>query len=984
MSFEARGKAGKYSNLKAGGGRRRLHLPSAYFLLVALFASLTCPFGALPAIAAQRGRALVAGEVKDEAGAAIPAANVSLVTASGEAFDAQTDAQGRFAIRDLAPGEYTLRVLAEGFAEHSEPATVAAGERRAVDVTLSIAAVEESITVASDVGLNADPASNASAIVITGRDLEALPDDPDELASVLQEMAGPGAGPGGGQFYVDGFQGGRLPPKESIREVRINANPFSAEFDRLGFGRIEILTKPGSDRFRGTLFGAFTDESLNARNAFALERAPQQERRYGGNVSGPLGKRASYFFDFERREFDENETVSATILNDALEAVPFTTTVLTPRRRTEFAPRFDFQLSENHTLVVRYELEEATDMARGVGGYSLPSRAVDFTEREQTLSITETWIINPQVISETRLQLERERRTSQSVEDAVGVTVLDAFSAGSPAGLTEQGEDELELYQNFTFSYGAHALKAGGKLRIIRLNDLSTSNFAGTYTFAGDVERDPVTGEPLGGIENAVAITSLEQYRRTLLGLPGYQPSQFTLIAGDPFASVVQYEVGGFVQDDWRVRPELTVSLGLRYENQTNIDDNLNFAPRAGFAYAFNGADGRPTTVIRGGIGVFYDRFGEDLVLDAARLNGTSQIQYFVSRPEFFPLVPTPSQLAASAVPGTIRTIDAGLNTPYTIEGAIGVERQLPWDLTTSVNWVWARGVHQLRTRNLNAPLPGSGVRPLGEDVGNVFVYEASGLSRRQQLRFSVNRRGGGPFTFFSNYTLGWANSDTDSAGSLPSNPFDLSADYGRSSFDVRHHFVAGGSVDLPWNVRLSPFVIARSARPYNITSGGDLNGDTAFLDRPSFALPGETGAIETPLGSFDPTPEPGDEILPRNFADGPGFVMVNLQASRTFSFGGSRDARFDPSTARQSQPGGFGGMGGRRGGFGGGRGGFGGPGGGSSDQRFGLTVSVRASNILNRVNYASPSGVLTSPNFGQYNVALPGRRIEGQLRFTF
>jgi hypothetical protein len=942
---------------------------------------------ALPAAGAQRAGASVAGEVKDEAGAAIVAARVALVDAAGAEVDAETSSDGRFAIRGLAPGAYTVRVTAEGFAEHSEQTTLAPNARQSLAVTLSVALAAESITVATDTGVSADASSNAGAIVIAGHDIEALPDDPDELASVLQEMAGPGAGPGGGQFYVDGFQGGRLPPKESIREIRINSNPFSAEYDRLGFGRIEILTKPGSDRFRGTLFGAFTDEALNARNAFAFERAPQQERRYGGNVSGPLGKRASYFFDFERREIDENETVSATILDEALDPVPFTASVLTPRRRTTFSPRFDLQLSENHTLVVRYEFEDESEEAQGVGGFALPSRAVTFGNREHTLSITETAILSPRALSETRLQFERERLTSEAVEGGTAINVLDAFLTGSPAGRVERGEDELELYQNFSLTFGNHSIKTGGKLRVIRLTDLSTGNFGGTFTFAGDVERDPVTGLPLGSPEDPPAtITSLEQYRRTLLGLPGYGPSQFTLNGGDPFASANQYEVGAFVQDDWRVRPNLTVSLGLRYENQTNIDDRLDLAPRAGFAYAFNGADGRPTTVIRGGIGVFYQRFGEDLYLDGVRLDGTRQLQYFVARPDFFPRVPSLDELTTSAVPATVRRIDPTLVAPYTIESALGVERQLPGNLTLNANWVWARGVHQLRTRNLNAPLPGTSIRPLGDDVGNVFAYESTGLSRRHQLRIGLNRRGGGPVTFFSNYTLGWAESDTDSAGSLPSDPLDLSRDYGRSSGDVRHQLFAGGSVELPWGIRLSPFMIARSGRPYNITVGRDLNGDTAFSDRPAFADPGELGAIETPLGFFDPTPEPGDELVPRNFADGPGFVILNLSASRTLNFGGKREAAFDPSTATQSQPGGFGGSGGRGGGGGGrGRGGgFGGVPGGGGDQRFGLTLSVRASNLLNRVNYASPSGVLTSPTFGQYNVALPGRRIEAQLRFTF
>lgn len=958
-------------------------------MLRRILGTIPRPFAALLAVAlvaaqvaaAPQARGSLAGSVTDEAGARVPAARVVLVDAAGAETERLTDEQGRYSFRNIPAGSYTLRVTAEGFDEFaSEGVAVGPGGTPSLDVTLAVLGVAENVTVTADDGIAAEPDRNADAVVLKEREIAALPDDPDQLAEALQEMAGPGAGPGGGQFYVDGFSGGRLPPKSSIREIRINSNPFSAEFDRIGFGRIEILTKPGSDRFRGQVFGAFSDESLNARNAFALDRPAEQERRYGGNVSGPLGKRASYFFDFDRREEDEANTIAATVLDAALNPTFFAATLPEVERRMRVSPRFDLQLGERQTLVFRYDFDNRRDEGQGVGGYSLPSRAFSAESRSHTFSFTDTFIVSPSLISETRFQYARRSSESEpAVIAGPAVVVLDAFSENASSGVVSQRENRFELHQNFSFVRGNHTVRAGARLRGIDLETSTTSNFVGTFTFAGDVERDPATGAPLPGSET---ISSLEQYRRVLLGLPGYRPSQFSIIYGEPLAGATQYDVGLFVQDDWRVRPELTLSMGLRYENQTNAGDELNFAPRLGVAYSISGADGRPTTVIRAGFGVFFDRIGEDLTLDADRYDGLSLRQYIVPRPAFFGAAPTEAELEAFALPASRREL-AALDTPYTIQGSASVERQLPWDISANATYIWGRGVHQLRSRNINAPDPATGLRPFGDDAGNVFAVEATGTSRRNQFRFGLSRRSG-RVTVFSNYGIGWVRSDADGSGSFPANPFDLSEDYGRSSEDSRHFFFLGSSIQGPWGLQFNPHLFARSGRPYNVTLGRDLNGDSVFNDRPSFATAEDFDAVATPFGLLDPTPEPGEPLIPRNIATGPSIVRLNLAVSKTFGFG----ERSSAGAEAGGGPGGPGGHGGPGMGRGGGRGGFGGRGGGfgggASDSRYSLTVSVRAQNILNQVNFVGPSGVLTSPTFGIPNAALSGRQIETQLRFSF
>src|ERR1043165_612654 len=249
--------------------------------LGALWASL--------AVAQERAGSL-RGQVLDELGGAIVGANVTVIDAKGVEKSVVTNNAGTYTVNGLAPGKYTVRAVNAGFAISETPdVEVTSGKPVQFDVILKVAIEEQKVTVAADSReLSTEPENNAGAVVLKGADLDSLPDDPDDLAAALQALAGPSAGPNGGQIFVDGFTGGRLPPRSSIREIRINSNPFSAEYDRLGFGRIEILTRPGTDRFGGQASCNFNDDALNARNPFSTspKRPPIQTRQYGGNFSG--------------------------------------------------------------------------------------------------------------------------------------------------------------------------------------------------------------------------------------------------------------------------------------------------------------------------------------------------------------------------------------------------------------------------------------------------------------------------------------------------------------------------------------------------------------------------------------------------------------------------------------------------------------------------------------------------------------------------
>ena len=951
------------------------------------------------AVLAQRNAGSLKGSVTDEFGGVIVGATVVATDANGATKTATTTNDGNFTLSGLTPGKYDVKVSAQGFAnfENAE-VDVTAGAAQKFDVTLKVTIEQQKVTVSADAaGVNTDPENNVGAIVLKGTDLESLPDDPDDLAAALQALAGPAAGPNGGQIYVDGFTGANLPPLASIREIRINSNPYSAEYDRPGFGRIEILTRPGTDRFRGQAAFNFNNQAFNSRNPFAPTRAPYMSRQFSGNLSGPISKKkASFFLDFEKRDINDQAVVNATILDPSFNIISFAETVPLPNRRIEFSPRLDYQINKNNTLVARYEYEHSRNLT-GAGGFSLGSRQYRTFSTQQTVRLTETAVLNKRTVNETRFQFIHQTSGDTADNSIPTTSVQDAFTGGgSQIGKSSTSNNRWELNNNTSLALGVHSIKFGARFRGVHIDSISPQNFGGTWTFSGSRR----TGNPND-------FTSIQVYQITQQGLAnGLTPAQiraagggatqFTIAAGNPEATVSQFDFGGFVQDDWRLRPNLTVNLGLRYENQTNIHSGLNFAPRVGFAWAPGaGGNKQARTTLRGGFGFFYDRVSENLTLTANRLDGINQRQFIVTDPailNLYPAIPSIGLLSAFATPVSIYTLAKDLQAPYTMQAAISVEHSLPHNLVTSVTFSHARTLHQLRAHAINAPLPGtfnpfipgSGIRPLG--TNNYFQYESTGRFEQNQLIITLGGRLNPKLNFNMNYALGKSKSDSDGSGTFAANPFDFTDEFGRSSGDVRHRFTLSGSYRAPWGISVNPFLIISSGTPFNITIGRDLNGDTLFTERPAFATDlNKPGVVITRFGAFDPNPVAGEVIIPRNYGQGPGSIVSNLRVSKTFGFGGERR-----STAQNQGGGnrgaGGGGRGGAAGGSRGGGGGFGGGfprgggaggggarggggggfGGGESPQRYNLTFSVNFQNILNHVNLGRPVGNLSSSFFGQ------------------
>ena len=950
-------------------------------------------------VQAQQSHAVLRGQIKDTFGGAVVGATVTLESKDVAAKSTQTDGQGSFTFAGLQAGRYKLVVRADGFATYENEIVEVKPGMLPLNLELKVATIAADVTVTDrPSGLDVDPEKDASALTIRGAELDALPDDPDALAMTLQLLSGAA---GNGQFYLDGFQVTNLPAKRNIREVRISQNPFSAEYAGLGTNRIEIFTKPGTEKLHGAAFFTFSDESLNAREPFASTRAPFQSRLLSGNVSGPiLKKNSSFFLDFERRETDDNGIVRATILDPSLHFTELNHLVPTPQDRTWVSLRIDQKLNRANTLVGRYSYLKLDARNNGVGAFSLPERAFDTSQTEQSLQLTETAVLGKSVVNETRFQFIRDRFSASGNNSTPTINVLDAFiDGGSAEGQSSATTTRWDLQNNFFLSVGKHSLKAGVQLRRVGVDDVSTRNFAGTFTFAGGSGVQLAQDNQVvyvGGKPQFVSLTSLERYRRTVLfgqqGLPvnagslsfhdlGIGPTQFSMTTGEPEARVSQLYFSAFVQDDWRVRPNLTLSAGLRYEVQNNVRSFLDLGPRLRFAWAPGSALNRQSkTVIRGGIGIFYDRFDEDLTLQSVRFNGVDQRQYIVtdaSALQSFPRVPDLAN-AGALVPQTIVRVADDARTPYTIQTAIGIDRQLPHNIMLSASYLTAHGFHLLRSRNINAPLSET-LRPLGGS-DNVYMFESSGRLKQQQLflRFSTRFR---KTTLFGTYILTDAKNDTDGPTSFPANSYDLSTEWGRSLRDVRHRLFVEGTIDTRWGIQLNPLIIAWSGTPFNIITGQDTNGDTLFTERPGFAQDlNKPGTVSTRFGAFDLNPTAGQRIIPRNFATGPPLFSVNLRISKTFNF------RHGETSASRSQRSGFGdevtqgrSVASQE----------------DREKRYSLTVALRVQNLFNRVNAAPPVGNLSSLLFGQStasdgnfsfrgNAAAGNRRVEMQLGFTF
>ncbi len=913
--------------------------------------SLFIFYNAFP-VCSQNRTTEIKGQITDELKQIIIGAKVILTNDKSEKVETFSDQTGFYFFKNIQYGKYQITVRNKGFAEYQNNNLIINAENQnRIDVVLIVEIKSENVDIPLETkGLNTAADNNQTSRIVKGEELDVLPDDAEELENALKTLAGSSFGPDGADFYVDGILSRKLPPKSSIKEIRINQNPFSAEYERLGFGRIEIITKVGSDDLEGSVFFRFNDRIFNARNAFALTRPPFQIRGFGGDISNSfLKNKATYFIDFDRRETDDSAIINATILDNQLQIKPFKQIVPVIRRKNSLNLRNDFQLGSNNTLSVRYGLTDVSVKNNGIGDFSLETQGYESSNNTQTLQISQTSVLKQTIINELRFQFERDSRNAKVENSNPSIVVSDSFIGGDSSNGNNQSTNKtFDLSDNLTFAPENQTIRFGMKVRGSFSNDISRTNFNGKYIFSGGFVPRLLNGQIV--LDNTGQpildfASSLERYRRTLFfgqqGLTstairqrGGGATQFLINGGNPLTKINQVEVSGFLQDDWRVKPNLSINLGLRFETQTNIKRNFDLAPRIALAFSKeSGKKKKLTTVFRAGFGVFYSRFNDNLVLQAEKFNGERLKQFVVTDTNIidqfggFPLI---ENLTAFGQKTTLQQISPNLRVPISLLSVFSLEQQLPSNtiLTIAYNNLAVRRF--LRSTNINAPIAGIFTRPF-PDLGNIYRYESSGRFNSNRFTVKVTKSIGKTSNFSFEYNLTKAKSDSDGAGSFPINQNNFSNEYSNSTSDVRHRFILSGFFVMPFKIRLFPLIVATSGQPFNIITGEDTNGDSIFTERPAFATDiHRPSVVFTNFGNFDRYPSPNSIIIPRNFGRGPSYFAASLRITRSFKLNFNKLKNI------------------------------------GLPQKYTLNFSSSIWNVLNRTNLSLPVGNLSSPVFGK------------------
>lgn len=732
-----------------------------------------------PLAASAQNQSTLRVTVRDETQAALIHSLVALIDAAGVEKQVLVDRTGVATFTGLVPGNYQVRVEAEGFQSYTGPFTVKRGNNTAV-ATLTVA-IREEVFVKED-----DPATrrdNGFTTTLSADDIAGLSDDPDEMADQLMQMAGPGA-----QIFIDGFRGGRLPPKDQIQQIRFHTNSYAAEYHDAGMVRVEVITKPGMGGWRGNLNFGFRDESLNARNAFARERGPEQQKRFMVNFQGPVAKgKTSLAITADGNMSYDARTIVATTptgqLNDQ---------VRRPVDGMNASVRLEHALGATSNLRAEYSRRADTRQNLGVGDFDLAERAYETQTTNDMLRVRNTRTIGKRVFSELRFEVTQSRTASSSLSSLPTLRVLDAFTSGGAGQAGVREGRQFTVAQNLDFTIAKHALRVGVQVDGGWWDSTTQTNANGTFTFS-----------------------SLDDF------LAG-RPRTYTRRVGDPNVSYSQYEAGWYIQDDFRLTKNINLGLGFRQEVQTNLDDTWNLAPRVAFSWALGKAN------VRGGYGIFYDWLESNIYEQTVRVDGTHQIDEVIIDPSY----PDLGLGSGTVLPASRIQLGPQLTQPTIHQASIGFDRAFGEWGNFRTDYMITRATDVLRSVNINAPV--NGVRP---DVTAGNITEIGSTGERAVDRISVgvmlrvpNRRIMGNVMYqFAN-----ARNHAESPLALPSDSTNPEADWGPAAMDIRHRVFMMANTPLGLGVRGSLQAQYSSAPPYNITTGIDDNGDTVFNDRPA------------------------------------------------------------------------------------------------------------------------------------------------------
>jgi carboxypeptidase family protein/TonB-dependent receptor-like protein len=731
------------------------------------------------------------GVIEDDTGAVVPGVKVSLTRNAAEVANTVSNESGQFAFNGLAQGEYELKAEAQGFNPAGVHITVGPTAAPLQHIALKVANLNQEITVSAGDPVTMD--GNINSIEVDHDLLKSLPvadDNPLAAAALFVDPAANSAE--GTKIVVDGVEGTDLDvPSSSVKSVAVNKNPYSAEFSRPGKGRIEVITRPGSlHRVHHHLVMNYRNSSLDATNAFARTQPQMAKSLLEGDINGPLfAQKGSFYLGGEYLRDDRSSVIHALLPGNVVSE-----NVLNPERTGRFLSRVDYKLNPEHTLSMRYNFSHDSVSNQGIGAFDLATRGYNTAAQRHEFRLTETALLSLNFSNEVRFAFKDKDYNANPVSSDPAVMVLGAFNSGGAQLRQQQNEKSYELQNLSTWVHGKHTIRFGAaaKRRDLDVNELS--NFGGTFMFSD------------------------------LASFAANQPFLFTINQGIPEIAFAHKEYSYFVQDEMRLRQDLTVLAGIRHEFQSGLSDHNNVAPRVGISYA----PGRKDWVIRAGAGIFYDREPWTMAEQALLFNDIRIRRIVIQNPGFTTVPVT----GLGTVPDSIVTISPLLHAPYVMQASAGVDKQFGRNNSLSVEYTTMRGLKLFRMINVNAPSPVTGLPPNG-NFTNINQFDSTGSSRMNSLSITHRTALAGKIELLSQYTLSKSTDDTSSMFTLPSDNFNLALERGRSDFDRRHRLSVAGIFQLPYNFKFGTITSISSGLPFNITTGTTLDAGNAANTRP-------------------------------------------------------------------------------------------------------------------------------------------------------
>jgi hypothetical protein len=801
-------------------GQVTIHRMSAWLFVVLLLGGRSA--------AAQRPPDLaITGVVVDATGGALPRAAVQLTDAAGATVQSLvTDPAGAFRLERVPPGRYDIRVALDGFRPATVRITAGSRAQSPVRITLQLAGVTQEITVSNSVPqVNADAAANSDAVTVDQDMLDSLPVFDQNAVAALSRFLDTGSiGTSGVTVVVNGMEVNGLNVSASaVQQIRINQDPYSAEYSRPGRGRIEILTKPGAQTYHAEGNVIFRDSQLNARNPFADVRPAEQRRIFEGFLGGPVGHGGKTSFMLSADADADNQQAIVFALGQSgiiRDAVP------QPNHHLLLSGSVTRQLSGTTTISVRPSYEDVTNRNRGVGGVTLASAGANFEHREEQITYTQQTIVNPALVNQFQFLVGQEREPTTSVSPDRGIVVDGAFTGGGAQSDLLRTERHFQLTDSLTLTKGRHLAQAGFQVPDWSWRGFDDhTNAGGTFYFAG-----------------LNAYTADNPY-----------PYLFRQQQGNGHVVLLEKVLGLYLKDDWQVQPGLTLSLGLRYDWANYFRDNNNIAPRFSLAYA----PGRNRTdVIRAGAGIFYDKIGPVPGADVLLSRPGALRRVVLDNPGY----PDPFQSGAALPPQSIAQFAPDIQIPSTLQYSLGVEHQLQKGTTVAVTYTGSRGRDLLRSRDVNAPLPPLyPVERPDPAYGVIRQIESAGRQSSDGVQVTLRGKVTRWFNGQMQYVLSRTYNDTSGVSWFPSNDYDLGGEWARADFDRRHRFALLGRINPGRLLDLGAAVTLQSGAPYSERVGGNRFNNGRDSSRP--------------------------DGVPRNSLEGAGYADVDLRASRDVTF---------------------------------------------------------------------------------------------------